>query len=52
MEIATDICVIAGFRLTETRRFTNGRLSETIFNIRMERGDIVGRNYRTAGFTD
>ena len=45
MERIIKICEIAGFKITETRRFEAGKLVKSVFHIRTHSGKIVSRGY-------
>ena len=46
MDVRTeDICIVKGFRLTEYQVYSGDNIAYTYFNIRNDKGAILGRNY-------
>ena len=46
MDVRTeDICIVRGFRLTEYQVFNGDYIAYTYFNIRNDKGAVLGRNY-------
>ena len=40
-----DICIVRGFRLTEYQVCNGDNIAYSYFNIRNDRGTMLGRNY-------